>query len=107
MYVAEELRVPVEKIQMVMGDTQLTPYERGIFGSRTTPEMNLQLRNDCCRTQSNNCLRRPSPAQGRRPSCGRPSSGGLAPPAGARLLFEKFVQGEFTEEQLVDAVLAR
>jgi nicotinate dehydrogenase subunit B len=42
--VAEELRVPVVKVQMVMGDTQLTPYDRGTFGSRTTPEMNLQLR---------------------------------------------------------------
>lgn len=42
--VAEELRVPVTKVQMVMGDTQLTPYDRGTFGSRTTPEMNLQLR---------------------------------------------------------------
>jgi nicotinate dehydrogenase subunit B len=42
--VAEELHVPVGKIQMVMGDTQLTPYDRGTFGSRTTPEMNLQLR---------------------------------------------------------------
>jgi isoquinoline 1-oxidoreductase len=29
---------------MVMGDTQLTPYDRGTFGSRTTPDMNLQLR---------------------------------------------------------------
>jgi len=42
--VAEELRVSVTKIQMVMGDTQLTPYDRGTFGSRTTPGMNLQLR---------------------------------------------------------------
>src|SRR3984957_6074281 len=42
--VAEELRVPVEDIRMVMGDTQLTPYDRGTFGSRTTPEINLQLR---------------------------------------------------------------
>jgi len=42
--VAEELRVSVTKIQMVMGDTQLTPYDRGTFGSRTTPDMNLQLR---------------------------------------------------------------
>src|SRR5579864_3990651 len=42
--VAEELHVPVEKIQLVMGDTQLTPYDRGTFGSRSTPEMNLQLR---------------------------------------------------------------
>jgi nicotinate dehydrogenase subunit B len=42
--IAEELRVSVDKVQMVMGDTKLTPYDRGTFGSRTTPEMNLQLR---------------------------------------------------------------
>ena len=42
--VSEELRVPVEKIELVMGDTQLTPYDMGTFGSRTTPTMNLQLR---------------------------------------------------------------
>ena len=42
--VAEELRVPIEKIEMVMGDTQLTPFDMGTFGSRTTPTMNLQLR---------------------------------------------------------------
>jgi nicotinate dehydrogenase subunit B len=42
--VAEELRVPVERIRMVMGDTKLTPYDQGTFGSRTTPDMNLQLR---------------------------------------------------------------
>ncbi|MBV8477806.1 MAG: xanthine dehydrogenase family protein molybdopterin-binding subunit [Acidobacteria bacterium] len=42
--IAEELHVAVDKIQMVLGDTKLTPYDRGTFGSRTTPEMNLQLR---------------------------------------------------------------
>ena len=42
--VAEELRVSVEKIQVVMGDTQFTPFDMGTFGSRTTPTMNLQLR---------------------------------------------------------------
>ncbi len=42
--VAEELGVPVGKIQMVMGDTKLTPFDMGTFGSRTTPTMNLQLR---------------------------------------------------------------
>jgi nicotinate dehydrogenase subunit B len=42
--VAEELRVPVSAIQMVMGDTQLCPFDMGTFGSRTTPVMNLQLR---------------------------------------------------------------
>jgi len=42
--VSEELRVPMEKIELVMGDTQLTPFDMGTFGSRTTPTMNLQLR---------------------------------------------------------------
>ena len=42
--VAEELHVPIEKIEIVMGDTELTPYDMGTFGSRTTPTMNLQLR---------------------------------------------------------------
>jgi hypothetical protein len=31
----------------------------------------------------------------------------LAPTADARLLFEQFVEGELTEEHLVNAVLAR
>jgi nicotinate dehydrogenase subunit B len=42
--VAEELRVPIDRIEMVMGDTQLTPFDMGTFGSRTTPTMNPQLR---------------------------------------------------------------
>lgn len=42
--VAEELHVPIGAIRMVMGDTQLTPFDMGTFGSRTTPIMNLQLR---------------------------------------------------------------
>jgi CO/xanthine dehydrogenase Mo-binding subunit len=42
--VAEELHVPMNKIELVMGDTQLTPFDMGTFGSRTTPTMNLQLR---------------------------------------------------------------
>jgi isoquinoline 1-oxidoreductase len=42
--VAEELHVNVSHIEFVMGDTLLTPYDMGTFGSRTTPTMNLQLR---------------------------------------------------------------
>jgi nicotinate dehydrogenase subunit B len=42
--VAEELHVPLQSIQLVMGDTQLVPFDMGTFGSRTTPTMNLQLR---------------------------------------------------------------
>jgi len=36
--VAEELHVPMDKIEMVMGDTQLTPFDMGTFGSRTTSD---------------------------------------------------------------------
>ncbi len=42
--VAEELRVSLESVRLVMGDTQLVPFDMGTFGSRTTPVMNLQLR---------------------------------------------------------------
>jgi isoquinoline 1-oxidoreductase len=42
--VAEELRVPMSSIEMIMGDTSLTPYDRGTFGSHTTPEMSPILR---------------------------------------------------------------
>ena len=42
--VAEELRVPPAAITMVLGDTALTPFDMGTFGSRTTPIMAAQLR---------------------------------------------------------------
>jgi CO/xanthine dehydrogenase Mo-binding subunit len=42
--VADELRVPFESVTMVMGDTELTPYDMGTFGSRSTPYMTPQLR---------------------------------------------------------------
>src|SRR5262249_48357406 len=42
--VAEELRTPFETITMVMGDTDLTPWDAGTFGSRSTPTMGPQLR---------------------------------------------------------------
>ncbi|HVS97982.1 MAG TPA: molybdopterin cofactor-binding domain-containing protein [Puia sp.] len=42
--VSEELKVPLSSITMVMGDTDLVPYDAGTFGSRTTPQMGTQLR---------------------------------------------------------------
>lgn len=42
--VAEELAVPTSSISLVMGDTDLTPFDMGTFGSRTTPYMGPQLR---------------------------------------------------------------
>ncbi|HEY8503394.1 MAG TPA: molybdopterin cofactor-binding domain-containing protein, partial [Gemmataceae bacterium] len=42
--VAEELRLPVGEIQLVMADTDRTPYDAGTFGSRTSPDMAPRLR---------------------------------------------------------------
>ena len=42
--VGDELHVQLASIQMVMGDTKLTPFDMGTFGSRTTPQMGTQLR---------------------------------------------------------------
>jgi len=41
--VAEELRIPVASIRMIMADTDLTPFDAGTFGSRTTPDMAAYL----------------------------------------------------------------
>ncbi|MDX2247425.1 MAG: molybdopterin cofactor-binding domain-containing protein [Bacteroidia bacterium] len=49
--VAEELRVSVETIHMIMGDTDLTPYDRGTFGSLTTPTMSPILRKAAAATR--------------------------------------------------------
>ena len=42
--VSEELMVSVASVRMIMGDTDLVPYDAGTFGSRTTPQMGTQLR---------------------------------------------------------------
>src|SRR4029078_5611700 len=42
--IAEELSVPLSSVKMIMGDTDLVPYDAGTFGSRTTPQMGSQLR---------------------------------------------------------------
>ena len=42
--IADELHVPVDSVHLVMGDTDLTPFDMGTFGSRSTPTMVPQLR---------------------------------------------------------------
>src|SRR5262249_13489534 len=42
--VAEELRASMASITLIMGDTDLTPFDMGTFGSRTTPQMGRRLR---------------------------------------------------------------
>jgi nicotinate dehydrogenase subunit B len=41
--VAEELKTPLSRIRMVMGDTAHVPFDMGTFGSQTTPVMAAQL----------------------------------------------------------------
>src|SRR5437764_4778026 len=41
--VADELRVPLSSVTLMMGDTDKTPFDMGTFGSRTTPTMAPQM----------------------------------------------------------------
>jgi nicotinate dehydrogenase subunit B len=42
--VADELRLPLERVRVVLGDTARVPFDRGTFGSRSTPDMAVRLR---------------------------------------------------------------
>ena len=42
--VVEELHAPPASVTMVMGDTELTPFDMGTVGSMTTPRMWPQIR---------------------------------------------------------------
>ncbi len=45
--IADELGVRFESVRMILGDTALTPFDAGTFGSRTTPTITPQLRKVC------------------------------------------------------------
>ncbi len=42
--VADELRVPLDAVEVVLGDTALVPWDMGTFGSQSTARVGLQLR---------------------------------------------------------------
>ena len=42
--IADELKVPFDCVRMVLGDTALSPFDAGTYGSRATPTMTPQLR---------------------------------------------------------------
>ncbi|HBE42811.1 MAG TPA: hypothetical protein DDW27_16735 [Bacteroidales bacterium] len=44
MMMADELNVPVEKIKIIMGDTELCPYDAGTWGSQTTQTFGPAMR---------------------------------------------------------------
>ena len=37
--IADELHVPLDRVSLVMADTDLVPFDQGTFGSLTTPRM--------------------------------------------------------------------
>ena len=41
--IADELKVPLASVTMIMADTDLVPYDAGTFGSQSTPRMAPQL----------------------------------------------------------------
>jgi CO/xanthine dehydrogenase Mo-binding subunit/aerobic-type carbon monoxide dehydrogenase small subunit (CoxS/CutS family) len=43
MLVAEELRVPLRSVRMVLGDTDICPFDIGTFGSRSMPDTGQAL----------------------------------------------------------------
>ncbi len=44
MEVADELRLPLDAVEVVLGDTDKTPWDMGTFGSQSTARVGLQLR---------------------------------------------------------------
>jgi isoquinoline 1-oxidoreductase len=42
--VADELRVPLESVEVILADTDLVPWDMGTFGSQSTARVGLQLR---------------------------------------------------------------
>ncbi|HSP54416.1 MAG TPA: molybdopterin cofactor-binding domain-containing protein [Dehalococcoidia bacterium] len=44
MEVADELHVPLSRVEVVLGDTESTPWDMGTFGSQSTARVGLQLR---------------------------------------------------------------
>jgi len=49
---ADELVVPLASVDMIMGDTLLCPYDRGTFGSLTTPYFGATLRRAAAEARS-------------------------------------------------------
>lgn len=41
---ADELNVPLEKVKLVMGDTELCPWDGGTFGSQSTQSFGMNMR---------------------------------------------------------------
>jgi nicotinate dehydrogenase subunit B len=101
--VADELRVPVASIRMVMGDTALTPFDMGTFGSRSTPYMSPQLRRAASAARDL-LLRQAATQWNTAPEKLTASDGKVTNPAsGATLTYAQLAQGKTLARDMPDA----
>jgi nicotinate dehydrogenase subunit B len=101
--VADELRVPLASIRMVMGDTALTPFDIGTFGSRSTPYMSPQLRRAA--SAARDLLLAEAATQWKTtPDKLTASDGKITnPPSGATLTYAQLAQGKTLARDMPDA----
>jgi CO/xanthine dehydrogenase Mo-binding subunit len=101
--VADELRVPLSSIRMVMGDSALTPFDMGTFGSRSTPYMSPQLRRAA--SAARDLLLSQAAAEWKTtPDQLTASDGKITNPAsGATLTYAQLAQGKTLARDMPDA----
>jgi len=101
--VADELRVPLSSVRMVMGDTALTPFDMGTFGSRSTPYMSPQLRRAA--SAARDLLLAQAAAKWKTSAAKLVASEGKIsnPASGATLTYAQLAQGKTLAHDLPDA----
>ena len=100
--VADELRVPLSSIRMVMGDTALTPFDMGTFGSRSTPYMSPQLRRVA--SAARDLLLEQASAEWKTPADKLVANDGKItnPASGATLTYAQLAQGKTLAREIPD-----
>jgi len=102
--VAEELRVPVTDVEIVLGDTESTPWDMGTFGSQSTARTGLQLRKAAATARETllemAASRLDLPVQDLLLADGRIAS--RADP-GRSVTYTELVSGELTEREIDEA----
>ncbi|MBF6599502.1 MAG: xanthine dehydrogenase family protein molybdopterin-binding subunit [Dehalococcoidia bacterium] len=103
--VADELRLPVAAVEVVLGDTELVPWDMGTFGSQSTARVGLQLRKAAA-TAREALLelaadRFDLPAGGLRAEAGRVKADG---DGGRSATYAELLAGQSVERELADDV---
>ncbi|HWD41236.1 MAG TPA: molybdopterin cofactor-binding domain-containing protein, partial [Fimbriimonas sp.] len=89
---AEELRVSPKDVAVVMGDTDLTPFDMGTFGSRTTPTMVPQVRKAAA--QAREMLTERAAQQWQAPASSLKADGGMVVGAGHSASYGELAAGK-------------